>query len=167
MHSDMLMTETSDCSGEQYDPDLGLYYLRARYYNSLTGRFLSRDPEAGKPTDPKTLHKYLYAGGDPVNVIDPSGRANLIEFMISIAKPVVYVTLAGLGAVIACEFLEDAEKLKEIVDANGEGTVVKPPGGISCGGPHPSPGGPGHPEPPEPPEPTPAPISGPPVGGSD
>ena len=60
--------------GEQYDPDLGLYYLRARYYNSLTGRFLSRDPEAGKPTDPKTLHKYLYAGGDPVNRIDPSGR---------------------------------------------------------------------------------------------
>jgi uncharacterized protein RhaS with RHS repeats len=30
--------------GEQYDSDLGLYYLRARYYNPLTGRFLSRDP---------------------------------------------------------------------------------------------------------------------------
>jgi hypothetical protein len=23
--------------GEQYDPDLSLYYLRARYYNPLTG----------------------------------------------------------------------------------------------------------------------------------
>jgi RHS repeat-associated protein len=33
--------------GEQYDPDLGLYYLRARYYNPATGRFLSRDPEDG------------------------------------------------------------------------------------------------------------------------
>ena len=65
--------------GEQYDPDLGLYYLRARYYNSLTGRFLSRDPEAGKPVDPKTLHKYLYAGGDPVNRVDRSGRAALME----------------------------------------------------------------------------------------
>ena len=31
--------------GEQYDSDLGLYYLRARYYNPLTGRFLSRDPK--------------------------------------------------------------------------------------------------------------------------
>jgi RHS repeat-associated protein len=31
--------------GEQYDSDLGLYYLRARYYNPATGRFLSRDPE--------------------------------------------------------------------------------------------------------------------------
>jgi RHS repeat-associated protein len=67
--------------GEQYDSDLGLYYLRARYYNPLTGRFLSRDPNepklrkpGGTPVDPKKLHKYLYAGGDPVNRIDPSGR---------------------------------------------------------------------------------------------
>jgi RHS repeat-associated protein len=29
--------------GEQFDSDLGLYYLRARYYNPLTGRFMSRD----------------------------------------------------------------------------------------------------------------------------
>jgi RHS repeat-associated protein len=61
--------------GEQWDTDLGLYYLRARYYNPLTGRFLSRDPEDGRPIDPKTLHKYLYAGGDPTNRIDPTGRS--------------------------------------------------------------------------------------------
>jgi RHS repeat-associated protein len=60
--------------GEQYDSDLGLYYLRARYYNSLTGRFLSRDPAEGRIDIPATLHKYLYVGGDPVNWIDPSGR---------------------------------------------------------------------------------------------
>jgi RHS repeat-associated protein len=65
----------SFCSGEQYDPDLGLYYLRARYYNPATGRFMSRDPEDGIPTDPKSLHKYDYAGGDPVNLSDPTGRA--------------------------------------------------------------------------------------------
>jgi RHS repeat-associated protein len=60
--------------GEQYDSDLGLYYLRARYYNPSASRFLSRDPEDGIPTDPKTLHKYVYAGGDPVNAMDPTGR---------------------------------------------------------------------------------------------
>jgi RHS repeat-associated protein len=68
--------------GEQFDPDLGLYYLRARYYNPQTGRFMSRDPEDGKPWDPRTLHKYLYAGGDPVNRIDPSGRDDLFENVI-------------------------------------------------------------------------------------
>ena len=48
-------------SGEQFDSDLGLYYLRARYMNPLTGRFMSRDPEDGNPFDEVTLHKYLYA----------------------------------------------------------------------------------------------------------
>jgi hypothetical protein len=51
----------------------------ARYYNPLTGRFLSRDPEDGKSADPATLHKYLYAGGDPINGIDPSGRDSILE----------------------------------------------------------------------------------------
>jgi RHS repeat-associated protein len=60
---------------------LGLYYLRARYMNPTTGRFMSRDPNDaqprnpdGTPVDPKKLHKYLYAGGDPINRIDPLGR---------------------------------------------------------------------------------------------
>jgi RHS repeat-associated protein len=35
--------------GEQFDSDLGLYYLRARYYNPLTGRFMSRDPKVVNP----------------------------------------------------------------------------------------------------------------------
>jgi RHS repeat-associated protein len=60
--------------GEQFDPDLGIYYLRARYYNPLTGRFMGRDPEDGDVTNPATLHRYMYANGDPVNAFDPSGR---------------------------------------------------------------------------------------------
>ena len=51
----------------------------ARYYNPNTGRFMSRDPEDGKAADPKSLHKYLYAGGDPVNGWDPTGRSDLAE----------------------------------------------------------------------------------------
>jgi RHS repeat-associated protein len=63
--------------GEQYDPDLGLYYLRARYYNPLTGRFLSRDPDDHGQMDPNQLHKYLYADGDPANGVDPTGRGSV------------------------------------------------------------------------------------------
>jgi RHS repeat-associated protein len=65
--------------GEQYDSDLALYYLRARYYNAATGRLLSRDPEDGKAKIPASLHKYLYANGDPVNGWDPTGRADAEE----------------------------------------------------------------------------------------
>ena len=41
---------------------------------------MSRDPEDGKPIDPQSLHKYLYAGGDPANRIDATGRADIITY---------------------------------------------------------------------------------------
>jgi RHS repeat-associated protein len=45
--------------GEQYDSDLGLYYLRARYMNPLTGRFLSRDPGKSRTAAPDATRKDL------------------------------------------------------------------------------------------------------------
>jgi RHS repeat-associated protein len=89
--------------GEQYDSDLGLYYLRARYYNPATGRFLSRDPENGQPTDPQSLHKYLYAGGDPTSAFDPSGRADIFEtgkLLDRAARQTALVTFAVRTAVL-------------------------------------------------------------------
>jgi RHS repeat-associated protein len=85
--------------GEQYDSDLSLYYLRARYYNPATGRFLSRDPENGNTIDPSSLHKYLYGGGDPINRIDPSGRADTIQTVFTITV-ITTPTEAGLVALV-------------------------------------------------------------------
>ena len=73
-------------SGEQYDGALGMYYLRARYYNPATGRFLVMDPDAGSVLDPATLHKYVYTQNDPVDRIDPSGRADIEEEAVLDAK---------------------------------------------------------------------------------
>ena len=56
-------------TGEQNDPN-GLEYLRARYYDPATGRFLSRDPLGGG---------YPYAGGNPANMADPSGMCFLVD----------------------------------------------------------------------------------------
>ncbi len=63
--------------GEQYDQNTGLYYLRARYYDPLSGRFLSSDPADAD------ANEYAYAAGDPVNNSDPSGLATLLEMEIS------------------------------------------------------------------------------------
>gem|GEM_PF-6555060 len=60
-------------TGEQYDDDVGMYYLRARYYAPRQGRFATRDPFEGFRSDPMSLHKYLYAHGNPVMNRDPSG----------------------------------------------------------------------------------------------
>jgi len=59
-------------AGEQFDLDAQQYYLRARYYNPLNGRFNRMDPFAGNNHDPQSLHKYLYANANPINRIDPS-----------------------------------------------------------------------------------------------
>jgi RHS repeat-associated protein len=103
--------------GEQFDPDLGLYYLRARYYNPLTGRFMSRDPEDGKPIDPKTLHKYLYAGGDPVNAKDPTGRDAALEFLLvaNVAAQRAAVTIVPV-AIGTCTLLKFADLVLTEID---------------------------------------------------
>jgi RHS repeat-associated protein len=67
-------------ASEQFDPDLNLYYNRARYLNTSTGRFWNMDDDEGEDNDPLSLHKYLYTEGDPIDGTDPSGfQDNLAE----------------------------------------------------------------------------------------
>jgi RHS repeat-associated protein len=66
-------------TGEQYDSNFDGYYLRARYYDPATGRFVSTDPFEGFNDQPVTLHDYLYGNVNPVNRIDPSGFSSTIE----------------------------------------------------------------------------------------
>jgi hypothetical protein len=47
---------------------------QARWMNPQTGRFQTMDSYEGNPTDPPSLHKYLYAHNNPINGVDPSGQ---------------------------------------------------------------------------------------------
>jgi RHS repeat-associated protein len=51
-------------TGEQRDSESGFDYLRARYYDPETGRFLGQDPLGGG---------YVYVANNPANLTDPSG----------------------------------------------------------------------------------------------
>ncbi len=64
-------------SGEQFDFDLGEYYLRARYYNPNTGRLWTMDTLDGQDEQPSSLHRYTYSRNDPINTCDPSGNEDL------------------------------------------------------------------------------------------
>jgi RHS repeat-associated protein len=66
-------------AGEHFDVVSGFYDLRARSMDPIVGRFISRDPFQGILDNPLTMHPYLYAEGDPINLRDPSGYNTLIE----------------------------------------------------------------------------------------
>ena len=69
-------------SGERLDGSIGLYDLRARYYNQATGRFWARDPVPGVSCNPLTYNPYLYANDDPVDLVDPDGTQAMIEYLL-------------------------------------------------------------------------------------
>lgn len=60
-------------TGEQRDGFTGLYHLRARQYDSGTGRFLTTDPLAPLLTDP-FVASYVYVRDAATDFVDPSGR---------------------------------------------------------------------------------------------
>jgi len=56
-------------AGQYTDPETGLIYLRARYYDPTTAQFMSRDPLQSITKQP-----YVYASDDPVNQVDLTGQ---------------------------------------------------------------------------------------------
>ncbi len=81
-------------TGEQYDNNVGFYYLRARYYNPGIGRFHNMDVFPGMQFEPKSLHKYLYTHADPINNIDPSGYITLGQVMSALRVAAIIATFA-------------------------------------------------------------------------
>ena len=62
-------------------------------------------PRSGgwKAKDPKTLHKYLYAGGDPINAVDPTGKG-IIEYVWTNVRSAALGVLEGhkYGEIVLC-----------------------------------------------------------------
>jgi RHS repeat-associated protein len=56
-------------TGRRWDPDLGLYYYRARWYDPTLGTFLQTDPIGSLDY----INLYSYVGAEPGNATDPSG----------------------------------------------------------------------------------------------
>ena len=57
-----------------FDPAFQFHYLRARWYNPKSGRFLERDSLFGTATVPGSLHRYAYAHNNPLVYHDPTGH---------------------------------------------------------------------------------------------
>jgi RHS repeat-associated protein len=71
--------EPDGFTGEQWDASTGLVFLRARYYQPGTGRFVSKDSWEGNLRQPQTLNGFSYVENNAVNRADPTGEITRTE----------------------------------------------------------------------------------------
>jgi RHS repeat-associated protein len=69
-------------AGERYDEQARLYHLRARFFDPALGRMVGEDPFEGYLRQPASLHRFVYAQNDPVNLSDPSGAFPTLASMM-------------------------------------------------------------------------------------
>ncbi|HYH07155.1 MAG TPA: DUF6531 domain-containing protein [Thermoanaerobaculia bacterium] len=80
-------------AGEEYDSN-AFIYLRARYYDPRSGRFVSRDPVSLDLTDTQSLNRYTYVCNRPTVLTDPSG--NIPVF----AVPLAFIAAGAISGVV-------------------------------------------------------------------
>jgi RHS repeat-associated protein len=79
-------------TSREWDPESGLYYFRARYYDPGFGRFLSEDP-----VWPLDSNLFRYVNNNPVNLIDPTGKS-WARAALGAAAAIGRLALSGLKA---------------------------------------------------------------------
>jgi RHS repeat-associated protein len=80
--------------GHKQDDESGLLYMRSRYYDPISGRFLSEDP------DRKGHNWTVYCSDNPINGADPSGRDDLSDlaiFLVGVMAMVMGAIMFGIG----------------------------------------------------------------------
>ena len=89
-----------------------------RYYDPLTGQFLSVDPMVQQTGEP-----YSYAGGDPVNGSDPSGESPSFP-------PVDAATVVGADCSNAVKLGNDGQVFQAQAASNADSVADN---GVDCG----------------------------------
>jgi RHS repeat-associated protein len=75
-------------TSRRQDPETGLVYMGARFYDPLAGRFVSPDPVGFDEANLHSFNRYAYANNNPYKYVDPDG-----------ASPVLLLRLFGGGAI--------------------------------------------------------------------
>lgn len=87
-------------NAEYTDSSTGNQYLRARYYDASSGRFLTKDTYLGETNDPLSRNLYAYTRNNPVNLVDPSGHLfGTIIFAIVVTVTVVTAAVTTYNSV--------------------------------------------------------------------
>lgn len=93
--------------GYYYDTETGLYYLQTRYYDPITGRFISQDGvEYADPESINGLNLYAYCGNNPVMYVDPTGTIALTALLIGLI--IGAIVGAAVGGAVAYKVASDS-----------------------------------------------------------
>jgi RHS repeat-associated protein len=108
-------------TGHVNDPETGLVYMQARYYDPAMGRFLSVDPVGPSPGELFHFNRYDYTNNNPINHTDPDGRC-----------PMCIGALIGAGIEIGMQLATDGRvsSWKSVAVSAGVGAVTGGLGGI-------------------------------------
>jgi RHS repeat-associated protein len=82
-------------TGREWDKETGLYYYRARYYDPMEGRFISKDPISFAGGD---VNLYGYTLNNPINLTDPEGL-----FALTVPAAVCAAVVGGVIVYKACQ----------------------------------------------------------------
>lgn len=84
-------------TGHVNDPDTGLVYMQARYYDPVTGRFLSVDPKGPSSGELFHFNRYDYADNNPIVRTDPDGRDGQLYWTSPNQATLVIPYIVGLS----------------------------------------------------------------------
>lgn len=106
----------------------GLNYMRHRWYSPEFKRFLTLDPQFGDIGNPATLNRYIYAGNNPINFIDPDG-----EFLRVLVGAAVGAVVNIAATLIVNAVTGEETSWGDVLNAGLSGAIVG--GGIALCGP--------------------------------
>ena len=93
--------------GHRTDPETGLVYMNARYYDPALGRFLSADALVPDPDNPQAFNRYAFAYNNPISNTDPTGHAPVVSAVVAVATALAapssalsFVALVGTATTI-------------------------------------------------------------------
>ena len=114
-------------TAREHDPESGLHYYRARYYDPSIGRFIGEDPLACGSNDPN-LYRYVF--NTPVNSTDPNGEFELSQnaflMLTALTATVTAVTIIVDGIEIDLDNPNPGPTTETIEVDSGQ-RVVRPP----------------------------------------
>ena len=99
----------------------GLDYADQRYYSSVYGTFTSGSAafecdQPGGPKGPGSWNRYSYAGGDPIDRVDPTGTENCG----------INITIDGAPSLLSC--MDPCAGIYGIVEASNSPCATSSPG---------------------------------------